>query len=835
MRAVFLLAFRNLASRKSRTLLTVLGISIGIATALAVFILDYNTLVTMKILALSGYGTPDIEVASTTADSSSFRSMLATLRQKPSIHRVTPLFFTPLFLSLPDRSEGIEIAGVEPDASGWFGGYHVTPKGEDLTVGGGHVILLTERFSQKMHIEIGDTVRFVERPDIPFRVIGLVSNWKLGTRNNGNFGIVPFWDGWRTFHKQSLAPFCWVRKGGDTSIDEIRAEIELDYVVTLPAHVLAGETGDEKVMRDGVRISGILTLIIGLYLVFSSLSMAVAERIREIGLLQAIGTTDRQIMMVFVLEAGIMAGLGGLIGLMGGISLTWVLMKLGFSSIGTGQWVWTFWLPRQRIGMILLLGVGSAMIGALYPLLKASRISVVEALKQRGLQLEFVLSRRLYGLFILAFVILVPMGYLVLSSLLEMPWREGFSLVISTVLLFAGLLGIIFLGPPIIGALVRLVSWPVTRIMLCEGFLVERALSRATDRIAASLCTLAIVFAGLIGLKHMTMSLKVQSQEWVENALTNKVFVATRLLTPPEYKRFADISGVQALSPMSFTIRAPFLIRGIPAESFSYGPLSRDSAFLNAYTSSPSLLVSSQLAHNMGVAPGDSITLNSRDGPVAFTILAITDEYGYYLDDRAYGVMNLSKMVEFARVDTSVANLFTLAVEDNVSEAQVKNELLAGFGDYIMYIATGEDKKIWTLSGIDRDFVIFEIILAITAILAGIGVTNALLIGALERRREFGLLQALGITPAQLGRIVMLEGAVIGLVGGILGAVLGIPLSWIIIDGLKLLSQLDLIFILSPFWVGVSIITAVIVSTAAGLYPTIRTVRAPVTESLQYE
>ena len=835
MRAVFLLAFRNLASRKSRTLLTVLGISIGIATALAVFILDYNTLITMKIMALSGYGTPDIEVAPATADTTSFRRMLTELPKKSSVYRVTPLFFSTLFLSLPDRREGIEIAGVEPDAGGWFGGYHVVPGGEDLSANDGHVVLFTKRFSEKMHIEIGDTVRFVERPDIPFRVIGLITNWKMGARNSGNFGIVPFWDGWRTFHAQSIAPFCWVRKSPRPTIEESRTEIERDYIVTLPAHVVAGETGDEKVMRDGVRISGILTLIIGLYLVFSSLSMAVAERIREIGLLQAIGTSDRQIMMVFILEAGIMAGLGGLMGLMGGISLTWVLMKLGFSSLGTGQWVWTFWLPRQRIGPILLLGVGAAMIGALYPLLKASRISVVEALKQQGLRLEFVLSRRLYGLLILAFVILVPVGYLALSSLLGMPWQEGFPLVIGTVLLFAGFLGIIFLGPSIIGALVRLVSWPVTRVMLCEGFLVKRALSRATNRIAASLCTLAIVFAGLIGLKHMTMSLKAQSQEWVENALTNKVFVASRHLTPPEYKRFVDIPGVQAVAPMSFTIKAPFLIRGIPAESFSYGPLSRDPAFLNGYTSGPSLLVSSQLAHNMGVAPGDSIMLQSGDGPVAFTILAITDEYGYFLDDRSYAVMDLNRMIEFARLDTSVAKLFTLAIEDNVGEEQIKNDLLDGFGDYVTYITTGKEKKIWTLSGIDRDFVIFEIILAITAVLAGIGVTNALLIGALERRREFGLLQALGITPVQLGRIVVLEGAVIGLVGGILGAVLGIPLSWIIIDGLKLLSHLDLTFIPSPLWIGISIITAAIVSTAAGLYPAIRTVQAPVTDSLQYE
>ncbi len=835
MKVVFLLAFRNLASRQSRALLTILGIAIGIATAVAVFILDYNTLLTMKFREIMIYGTPDIEITPTVSDSKSIARARTLFDQKPNIIQSTPLFFKNLFLTLPGGHVGMEIAGVEPEARDWFGGYSIRRGGRDISRDGGLSILLNEKFCQANEIAVGDTVRFLERPDLPFQVTGLLRNWKLGSRNNGNSGIIPFQAGRQVFESQSIVPFFWAKTDNSLSFDGIRADLGYEYLVTRPPHVLVGETGDKKVMRDGVRLSGLLTLCLGLYLVFTSLSMAVAERIREIGLMQAIGTTDMQVTAVFIIEAGMMAAVGTVCGLIGGLGLALALSKLGFSSIGTGLLIWTAYIPYQRIGLILLLGIGAAMVGALYPLLKAKRISVVEALKQRGMVLEVVLSRRLYALLIAAFALLVPAGYAAVGMLLELPWREAFPLIAGTVWLLAGFLSVIFLAPSMVAILIRLVSWPMSGFLLFEGFLVKRTLARATDRIAASLMTLAIVFAGVIGLKHMTMSLKMQSQSWVQSALTNRIFVGTRLLTRAEYTEFNKVPGVRQIVPMSFTAPTPFLIRGIPAETMQYGPLLDDPALLEKFTSPHTMMISSQLSYTLGLSEGDDITIQTEDGPTPFKIMMVTDAYGYFLDERSYGVTSLDNLLSCAPVDTSASRSFTLVLEEGANQVSVKNALYGHIGQLGMHITTGEDKSFYTLQGIDRDFIIFEIILIITAVLAGIGVTNALLIGALERKREFGLLQALGVTPEQLRRIVVLEGTVIGTIGGLLGALLGIPLSSIIIDGLILLSGLDLSLTLSPEWIGISIFTAILVSTLAALYPAIRSVRISVTESLQYE
>jgi len=216
-------------------------------------------------------------------------------------------------------------------------------------------------------------------------------------------------------------------------------------------------------------------------------------------------------------------------------------------------------------------------------------------------------------------------------------------------------------------------------------------------------------------------------------------------------------------------------------------------------------------------------------------VVLVSDEYGYFLDERSYGVVALRNLQDIAPVDTSAAREFALVLEPGADQQRVKDRLYAVVGQLGLNITTGDEKRRFTLDGIDSDFSIFEIILFITALLAGIGVTNALLIGALERKREFGILQALGVTPTQMRRMVLIEGGVIGIIGGMLGVLLGIPLSGILIGGLILLSDLDLSFTLSLGWTVGALAAAVLVSTLAALYPAMKSAAMPVTESIQYE
>ena len=91
-----------------------------------------------------------------------------------------------------------------------------------------------------------------------------------------------------------------------------------------------------------------------------------------------------------------------------------------------------------------------------------------------------------------------------------------------------------------------------------------------------------------------------------------------------------------------------------------------------------------------------------------------------------------------------------------------------------------------------RDFWVFDVILVMIACLAGVGLLNSLLIAVLERRREIGLLRTIGLTARQVGRLLLLESLAVGLIGGLLAMLLAVPLSHLALDGVRIISRLDL-------------------------------------------
>ena len=123
------------------------------------------------------------------------------------------------------------------------------------------------------------------------------------------------------------------------------------------------------------------------------------------------------------------------------------------------------------------------------------------------------------------------------------------------------------------------------------------------------------------------------------------------------------------------------------------------------------------------------------------------------------------------------------------------------------------------LDDIDRDFRLFDIILLLTAALAGLGVLNGLLLSALERTKELGVLRALGASSGQIAGMVMLESAVVGLLGGLLGTAIGALLTPVIVRALEGLSGLDLPEKTAGSWLWICPLGALLLALLASIYP----------------
>jgi len=123
------------------------------------------------------------------------------------------------------------------------------------------------------------------------------------------------------------------------------------------------------------------------------------------------------------------------------------------------------------------------------------------------------------------------------------------------------------------------------------------------------------------------------------------------------------------------------------------------------------------------------------------------------------------------------------------------------------------------LDDIDRDFRLFDIILGLTAALAGLGVLNGLLLSALERTKELGVLRALGASGSQIAGMVLYESAVVGALGGVLGTALGALLTPVIVRALEGLSGLDLPERSAGPWFLLCPAGALVIALLASLYP----------------
>jgi putative ABC transport system permease protein len=305
---------------------------------------------------------------------------------------------------------------------------------------------------------------------------------------------------------------------------------------------------------------------------------------------------------------------------------------------------------------------------------------------------------------------------------------------------------------------------------------------------------------------------------------------------------------VQALVPMSATVTTPCFIKGVDtAELAKFGPFAEDQTNIiyKEFYQTDSLIISTQFARNYNLNPGDRLTLSTAEEKRDFRILTVTDEYGFFPFQRAYALMDETRFAKYFCISGDEIDQFSVKLKKGHSAKELYRKIWykmkwpARFydatGKFIFSIASADNIRKVFHDNIRPNFIIFDVILYMIVILIGIGTLNSLLISALERKKEIGLMRVVGMTANQISRTLLIEGGVIGLVGGILGILMGLPLSVIAINGLEVVSGLQLSYPHSTLLIIISFTGAVCVAILAGIYPAKKTRQFSVIEAIQYE
>jgi putative ABC transport system permease protein len=240
------------------------------------------------------------------------------------------------------------------------------------------------------------------------------------------------------------------------------------------------------------------------------------------------------------------------------------------------------------------------------------------------------------------------------------------------------------------------------------------------------------------------------------------------------------------------------------------------------------VILSDRLARHLQYAVGDAVQVTTGNGSVQeFEVVAIDDAYGYFPhpDERLYGVVSDRWMKQDFCLDVESVGQIAVKMDagGDAGLAVVKRaleELAPGLAG--VNYETGAALKDYAVRDIGKDFFLFDFILGLTALLAGLGILNGQLLAALERSKELGVLRALGASRTQLAGAVLLESALVGLLGALLGLVLGAGLTPVIVRALEALSGLPLPLRSAGAWLGACVAGALLLTLLAGIYPTWR-------------
>jgi putative ABC transport system permease protein len=595
----------------------------------------------------------------------------------------------------------------------------------------------------------------------------------------------------------------------------------------------------------GFAIGGAGALVIGLFLVYNALSVSVAERRHDIGILRSVGATRAQIGRLFVGEAGTLGLSGALVGVPLGYALAWLAIK-PLSRLVNETLVPVdsarVEVSARLVLVALLCGVAVAVLAALVPALQAAGEEPAEAVRR--------VPRRHGVLFLVlqigAALLLIGLGLAAGALRQQLPLRLGmFTCIVC--LLLGGLV-----ATPLLATALGRVVQPFFRLFLgLEGRLAADNLVRAPGRTGLVIAALAATGGLLVMTAGFLRSASLAINTWLRDDIAADLYVSsggsliaseTLAMTDVLRDKLASLKEVAAVVPFRYhSVECSghsVLLLATDTRAFEGSAGAADRPLARLLARYPRLhergttLVSENFALLNRVKVGERIHVRGPHGAVELEVLGTVVDYswkwGTLLVDRSW----------FAKVfaDTKI-DLFDLFLQPGADVAGVRQEILKRWGEEDALFVLTRDEALN-----EADVLLRRVYGAayaqqmVIGLVALLGVASALFISVLQRRRELGLLRAVGASRWQVLRSVLAEAVLMGIIGAVVGFGIGVVLEWYVLD-VMVLDEAGFVFPLRVPWLegGLVSLLAVVLATLAGLMPAYRATRLRITEAIAYE
>ncbi|MEA3398876.1 MAG: ABC transporter permease [Patescibacteria group bacterium] len=392
------LSTRMFRTNRSRTILTILGISVGIGAILFLVSLGYG----LQNMILNQITTSDalLSLDVSTGDIESFQldnSSIEDIKVIPGVEKISPLLSSQGQMSIKDISSELEINFVDREYFRLDG--TVVGKGEFFTAEAkdrNKIIISSSalklfnlnednafnkeiKFSVfKQAVDEGDWQRDLIELDENFKIIGIIAE------DNSNYVYLPFAIGQElNFENYSKIK---VKVDKEENLEFIRsAIIEKGYIVSALSDIIEQANQVFQIIQIILGSFGIIALIVSAIGMFNTMTITLLERTQEIGIMKALGATGGDVWKMFLAESviiGFLGGLGGIIiGMVGGEAFNYGLNILA-GALG-GEKIDMFFTPYWFTILIITFSTFVGLVTGFYPARRAARINALEALRYK--------------------------------------------------------------------------------------------------------------------------------------------------------------------------------------------------------------------------------------------------------------------------------------------------------------------------------------------------------------------------------------------------------------------------------------------------------------------
>lgn len=677
----------------------------------------------------------------------------------------------------------------------------------------------------------------------------------------GNDGVARAFSGNVVFLDIAAAQLVLRKIGYLDRIDiQLRNRADLDTVrkrvqASLPATALidvpeSSAVQNEKLLRAfryNLAALSYIALIVGVILIYNTLTIAVIRRRAQIGMLRTVGASRRTVAAMFLIEAACLGLIGAAFGVVLGELMSraaGVLVTRTIESLYTGQAALAggglaqpgFYAGIAALGILLAIG------SALAPALRAGSISPVSIVREG---MAFTASaRRTPGLAIAG-------AATILAAVIagRQPPIFGFPFFGYACALLL-IVGFGLFAPVLSQTLLRILAQPLKAAIPIEGRLATQSMRSSLGRIVTAVVSLAIAVAMLVSVVTMVSSFRDTVILWINQTLRADLYVRPAAAGPNDWTNSFDPETIRSVAGLP-SIAAIDRFRGrwldfngsrIVLASGELAVLGQFSNLLfldgrSAAEVAPDMvdrnrvIVSEPFAVKQRLGKGDVVELPTAEGLQPFEIEAV---YYDYSNDQGLVVMDRSTYLRLFH-DASVTNVAAY-LKPGAIASEAQQQIAGALPGAELRVLTNSDLKRQVLRVFDQTFQITYALEVIALIVAILGITNTLSALILERRPEFAMLRFVGADRRQLRNMVVVESGIIGIAGAMLGLALGVALSVVLVFVINKQSFGWTIQFVLPGWFFAQSLGLIVLATViAGLYPAWLAARLDPIQSIRAE